>query len=694
MLRQRSAIAIAVTLGLATLSACGSSSEPVKQRVRILATTDEHSHLLATAPERDEWPLAATAGTGKLKGGVARRATVIDREKADGVPTVLLSNGDFSQGSLSAVAFTKANFDAILMRLLGYDAVALGNHEFDALPAGLAASIAAARSKGGAPPFVLTNAIFSSTSTADDSLAALYGGVGSGKDVVSGLIVDKGGVKVGVVSAVGPSAAFDGQYTAAPVTFSTASLAAYGDAYVKAANISIASILQPVIDQLRAGGAQVVVLLFHGGLRSTGSNGDLDGTGTGATRVDGVVEHLKSVDLVVGGHTHGLPPSAVTYVADADARQVPVMQPAAFGNQIARAEFIVEGGAVTFDGARAAEVAVDDTTLPTSNQEVRAALSSSISSIEALVLPGTLQAVTGTAIADNPVDVGDLYFYALGKTTFDVTGTALPRETNAINLDTDALLAVTKGLGYAAEVALQNAGSIRGDLVVGATGTIGFSDVFRMASLGADPFELSPGYPLVRVYIRAMELRAAFEQTLQLSFLNNDYYLGEQGLAIKWDPVRARCASATACAVGAGWITTFQLMDGATNPVLYDPVAYASTAGWAGTAIPSGPLAGVGSEAVRMVPVVTTYLVASFAGKMGVTLYDGANNVLDITTVAGFNAAAVEWPTTAHVKDHQALARYIRGLCLANTANPGFLPATYNAVVPNRVRMCPGGVCP
>src|SRR5574341_223794 len=99
---------------------------------RILATTDEHSHLLAAAPEKDEWPLpsSTTVRDGALKGGIARRATVLERERADGVPTVLLSNGDYSQGTLSAVAYTVANFDAMLMKKLGYDAVALGNHEF------------------------------------------------------------------------------------------------------------------------------------------------------------------------------------------------------------------------------------------------------------------------------------------------------------------------------------------------------------------------------------------------------------------------------------------------------------------------------------------------------------------------------------------------------------------------------------
>jgi hypothetical protein len=81
------------------------------------------------------------------------------------------------------------------------------------------------------------------------------------------------------------------------------------------------------------------------------------------------------------------------------------------------------------------------------------------------------------------------------------------------------------------------------------------------------------------------------------------------------------------------------------------------------------------------VPVVTTFLVASFAGNMGVHLFASGDTSGDTTPVSDLSALIVEWPTTAHVKDHQALARYIRTICLANA---GDLPATYDAAVPSR----------
>lgn len=668
MLRNRTVITAALTL---VLAACNGEEKASVKRVRILATTDEHSHLLAAAPEKDEWPLpsSTTVRDGALKGGIARRATVLERERADGVPTVLLSNGDYSQGTLSAVAYTVANFDAMLMKKLGYDAVALGNHEFDLGPAAAAAAVT--RTVGGAPQLVLTNAIFSSTSTADDALAAIYGGVGSGKPIVSGVVVDKGGVKVGVVSALSPSAAYDVQYQAAPVTFSTASLTLDPGAvppydytaYVGAATASIATLLRPVITDLRSRGAEVVVLLFHGGLASTGTNGD----------ADYLVPLLRGVDLVVTGHTHGLPPTGTELIADADARQVPVMQPAPYGNQVLRAEFVVENGQARFDAGRDAFLAVDDSVPPTADQEIRSGISTALSSIESSVLPGTLTAVLGRSVGDNPLVVGDLYFYPLGTTTFDVTGATLPGETNALNLDTDAMLTVTKALGYTTTVALQNAGSIRGDLAMGDTGTLAFADVYRMVSLGGDPFDTpqGPGYPLIHAYVVLAELRAAFELTFQMAGLNNDYYLGSSGLAINWSPSRAACTTPVACAAGPGWITRLATMDGSTELAVYYDLALNPATGW------------LVDPTTVLIPVVTPYLVAAFAGKMGVTLRDSVG-----TPVTDLSTLVVEWtgpgtpsPSVPNVKDHQALGAFINSPLFGLG---GVIPSTYDAAVPVR----------
>ncbi len=95
--------------------------------LRILATTDLHMHLLG-------YDMRARAGGS----GLAALADIIAaRRSAHDVTTVLFDNGDFLQGTAlaDAEAARLATWSPHLMaqafNLLGYDAVTLGNHEFD-----------------------------------------------------------------------------------------------------------------------------------------------------------------------------------------------------------------------------------------------------------------------------------------------------------------------------------------------------------------------------------------------------------------------------------------------------------------------------------------------------------------------------------------------------------------------------------
>lgn len=98
----------------------------------ILHTNDVHSHYLA--------PSGAPTGSG----GAARLATLIDGARAEARHTLLLDAGDQFQGSL---LFTVGGPDVVadVMNALGYDAMTVGNHEFDLGPAGLARLIARAQ---------------------------------------------------------------------------------------------------------------------------------------------------------------------------------------------------------------------------------------------------------------------------------------------------------------------------------------------------------------------------------------------------------------------------------------------------------------------------------------------------------------------------------------------------------------------
>ena len=112
--------AFALALLLTVLCALPAAAQPPAQETTVLFTHDLHSHFLPQP----------TAEGGE-SGGYARLKTVIDREKAAHPDALLVDGGDFSIGSLIQTLYTTQAAELRTMGVLGYDAAAIGNHEFD-----------------------------------------------------------------------------------------------------------------------------------------------------------------------------------------------------------------------------------------------------------------------------------------------------------------------------------------------------------------------------------------------------------------------------------------------------------------------------------------------------------------------------------------------------------------------------------
>jgi 5'-nucleotidase len=97
-------------LVLFALSACHSTKELV-----ILHTNDTHSQVEATAEDL---------------GGYVRRADYIAKVRKENKRVVLVDAGDFSQGT-PFFNFFKGEVEVKALNQMRYDAVTLGNHEFD-----------------------------------------------------------------------------------------------------------------------------------------------------------------------------------------------------------------------------------------------------------------------------------------------------------------------------------------------------------------------------------------------------------------------------------------------------------------------------------------------------------------------------------------------------------------------------------
>ncbi|MDD4778391.1 MAG: metallophosphatase [Fermentimonas sp.] len=209
----------------------------------ILHTNDTHSRIE---------PLPETDRTFPGRSGVERRAILIDEIRKENKNVLLFDAGDFLQGTPYFNLF-KGEVEVKAMNLMGYDAVTLGNHEFDY---GLEVLEKVALEADF--PIVSSNYDFSQTEL---------------KDLVKPFVIlKKGGVRIGVIG----------------INIQPKGLVA-ADNYkgvkfldpVKTAN-DMAELL------LTKYKCDMIVCLSH-----LGYNNDLN-----------LAESTRGIDLIIGGHSH------------------------------------------------------------------------------------------------------------------------------------------------------------------------------------------------------------------------------------------------------------------------------------------------------------------------------------------------------------------------------------------------------
>ena len=216
--------------------------EAAAQRLTILHVNDTHSHIDA---ER----------VGEIgHGGSIERAAYVDSVRtADGKNNVLLLHaGDFSQGS-SYFTLLGGEVEVKILNAMGYDATAIGNHEFDNGLDALAGRVAKLK-----VPVVCANYDFS--------------GFKLGKYVKPYVIVKRGGLKVGIIGVTTDVRDVVDAAIAKDLKF-----------------IDPAQVVNRYAEYLKdEKGCDMVICLSHLGFRE-----DKD-----------LVEKIRNVDLVIGGHSH------------------------------------------------------------------------------------------------------------------------------------------------------------------------------------------------------------------------------------------------------------------------------------------------------------------------------------------------------------------------------------------------------
>ncbi|ETX30191.1 bifunctional metallophosphatase/5'-nucleotidase [Roseivivax isoporae] len=279
--------------GAATLALCAGAAQ-ADFTLTVLHTNDFHDRFEPISAY-DSTCSAEDNAAGDCFGGIARLVTAVGEARARaGDNVVLLDAGDQFQGSLYFSQYGGA-LAAEFMNQLAYDAMAVGNHEFDNGPEGLAEFLDLVEF-----PVLSANIDVSQ----NNRLAGR---------VADSAVLEVGGDRVGVVSVL----AEDTPETSSPgdtVIFSPAADAA-----------------QAEIDRLTEDGVNKIILLTH--------------VGFSADRR--LAEALTGVDLIVGGHSHTLLSNTAEGAEGAyptEVNGVPIVQAYAYG------KFLGEVS-VTFDDA-------------------------------------------------------------------------------------------------------------------------------------------------------------------------------------------------------------------------------------------------------------------------------------------------------------------------------------------------------
>jgi 5'-nucleotidase / UDP-sugar diphosphatase len=239
------------------------------------------------------------AADGNCFGGVARRVTELEKIRAEGGNMVLIDAGDQFQGTLFFIEY-KGKAAQQFMNQMNYQAMAVGNHEFDDGPSVLAEFI-----KGVNFPVLSANI----DASQDPDLAGL---------IQPYTILEAGGEQIGVIGCTTEET---------PLSSSPGPTIVFNDVQQSVA----AAVLE-----LEAKGIDKIVVLSHIGYLA---DQDL------AAAVDGI-------DVIVGGHSHTLLSNTAegaagpypTVVDSPSGDPVLVVQDGAWGMYLGRLD-------VTFDGA-------------------------------------------------------------------------------------------------------------------------------------------------------------------------------------------------------------------------------------------------------------------------------------------------------------------------------------------------------
>ncbi len=616
---------------------------PRAETITILQTTDIHDHANGAGHVGlDVNPATATSTIGAY----SRIASYVSAVRTTaGNPVILVDSGDWTMGTLYDLTLGTQPLALGFLSSMHYDAVTLGNHEWDYTPRGLAGMLALAQSSFAFQiPIVASNMNLNGNT----DLAPF---VGAGKAIVPTSVKTlSSGLRVGFVGLMGESAATDAP-ASAPVSFTPLS--------------SDYTAIQAMVDDLRnSQGAQIVIALSHSGTNAAGTAGeDVD-----------LARHVRGINVIASGHTHT--PLAAAHAVTNKGWTTQIIDAGAFGTNVARLDLAVDRNAgvttaIAFNNTPMIDATAEPDPTMTGlvlqtdqslNSTLSPLLTTFFSDYQASNLGKGIYHPVASATQDmvsndqNPVlgpnGLGDLAADSVRNVPNSIISQTLASVGgNPANLPNYDFTPIQLGV-----VAT---GVLRGTLPANVPLT--FSDVYNILPLGISPDatqSLPVGYPMVSAYLSLDDVKkvAALQLVAQTNLVPSVYYLNLSGIryTLKQAESYTYFKYATAAAVldltnrkaSAGSVPAAQAIVAVTNAVFDSGAALfaASTAGnpYATALLNLNDLNPGGTQVLTNLTTVGQVAVTSLSGTSAVASLVVSKAVAAIDTISGFESTDLE----------------------------------------------------
>lgn len=450
----------------------------IAQKLVILHTNDMHSKITGFGPESEYTPFSLNDDN--TLGGFARLASLITNEREVNENSLLvLDDGDFLMGTIFHALEPQTGFQLHLMKQIGYDAVTFGNHEFDFGTKPLAEIINSAQINGGTPKLVASFLKFSDE-TGDDDLQKLY----EDNTIKPYIILVKNGLKIGIFSVLGYDAQKDIK-NANPLEF-----------------LDMVKTAQKYTKLLReTEKVDIVICLSHSGFYPQ-EDGEMKGEDLD------LAKKVPDIDIIISGHTHVATQKLI------QVGKTVIVQTGCYVHNLGRLEIEYKNGKVNVVDYKL--IPVDDKII--GDKKVNDEINDFKKKIDLEFF--------------NPLGLS--YAQQVAEIGFDMlTAThENPQPGSVGNFVADALKFYTDNYSSGTDVVVTVEGVLRENIL---TGIITPADAFRVVALGYGQSDFF-GYPLVKIYLTAHELKQLLELAIFSNTPGTDSYLYFSGVKVNYNP--------------------------------------------------------------------------------------------------------------------------------------------------------------